>query len=55
MEVQKWEKKRVRLTIGVRPEVGREKKKKVPEGVEKSSNDLEGVHQVSHLRRKVVD
>ena len=31
LEVPKEEKKRVRLTIGVKPEVGREKKKKVSE------------------------
>ena len=29
-EVPKGEKKRVRLTVGVKPEEGREKKKKVP-------------------------
>ena len=32
LEVPKVEKKRVRLTIGVKPEGGVEKKKKVPEG-----------------------
>ena len=31
LEVSKWKKKRVLLTIGVKQEGGREKKKKVPE------------------------
>ena len=45
----------MRLTIGVKPEEGREKKKKVPnEGVE-SSKDKEVEQQVSHLRRHVVE
>ena len=33
LQVPKGEKKRMRLTIGVKPEWGGKKKKKVPEGV----------------------
>ena len=47
------EKKRVRLTVCLKPEEGREKKKKVPRGG--SSNDMEVEQQVSHLRRNVVE
>ena len=59
LELPKGEKKRVRLTVGVGPEEGREKKKSVKKKEEKkgdgSSGDMEGVQQVSHLRRNVVD
>ena len=48
------EKKRVRLTIGVKPEEGREKKK-VPKNGGESSKDMEVEQQVSHLRRNVVE
>ena len=58
-EVPEQEKKRVRLTVGVSPEEGREKKKSVKKKEEKKgdgvSGDVEGVQQVSHLRRNVVE
>ena len=58
LELPKGEKKRVRLTVGVSQEEGREKKKSVKKKEEKegdgSSGDTEGVQQVSHLRRNVV-
>ena len=55
----KGEKKRVRLTVGVSPEERWEKKKSVKKKEEKKGNgvsgDVEGVQQVSHLRRNVVE
>ena len=54
-EVPNVEKKRVRLTIGVKPEDGREKKKKVPMGGGEPSNNREVEQQISHLRRNVVE
>ena len=54
----KGEKKRVRLTVSVSPEEGREKKKSVKKKEEKKGNgvsgDAEGVQQVSHLRRNAL-
>ena len=59
LELPRGEKKRVRLTVGVSPEEGREKKKSVKKKEEKkgdgSSGDVDGVQQVSHLRRNVVE
>ena len=59
LELPKGEKKRVRLTVGVSPEEGRENKKSVKKKEEKkkdgSNGDVEGVQQVSHLRRNVVE
>ena len=59
LELPKVEKKRVRLTVCVSPEEGREKKKSVKKKEEKivdgSSGDAEVVQQVSHLRRNVVE
>ena len=59
LELPKGERKRVRLTVGVSPEEGREKKKSVKKKEEKKgdgvSGDVEGVQQVSHLRRNVVE
>ena len=45
--------KRVRLTIGVKPEEDREKKKKVPKGGE-LRDDVE-VQRVARVQRNVVD
>ena len=42
LELSKVEKKRVRLTVGVRPEEGREKKKPVKKKEEEPSNNVEG-------------
>ena len=59
LELPRGEKKRVRLTVGVSPEEVREKKKSVKKKEEKkgdgASGDVEGVQQVSHLRRNVVE
>ena len=59
LELPKGEKKRVRLKVGVSPEEGREKKKSVKKKEEKKGDglrgDVEGVQQVSHLRRNVVE
>ena len=55
LEVPEKEKKRVRLTIWVKPGERQEKKKKVMKGVAESSNEEEGAQQVSHLRRNVVE
>ena len=59
LELQKGEKKRVRLTVGVSPEEGQEKKKSVKKKEEKKgdgvSGEVEGVQQVSHLRLNVVE
>ena len=50
----KGEKERVRLTIGVKPEEDREKKKKVPKGVE-LLDDVEVEQRVVRVQRNVVD
>ena len=55
LELSKWEKKRVRLTVGVSPEEGREKKKSVKKKGDVRSSNVKGVQQVSHLRRNVVE
>ena len=55
LELPKVEKKRVRLTVGVSPEDGREKKKSVKKKEDGPSSNVEGVQQVSHLRRNVVE
>ena len=57
-ESPKGEKKRVRLTVGVSPEERGEKKKSVRKKEEKRGegvSEAEGVQQVSHLRRNVVE
>ena len=58
LELRNGEKKRVRLTVGVSPEERVEKKKSVRKKEEKrveGASDVEGVQQVSHLRRNVVE
>ena len=55
LKLPKWEKNRLRLTVGVSPDEGREKKKSVKKKGEGRSGEVEGVRQVSHLRRNVVE
>ena len=49
----KGEKKRVRLTVGVKPEDDRKKKKRVPNEGEESRDDMEVDQRVSRLRQHV--
>ena len=53
--VLKWEKKRVRLTVGVKPEDDRKKKKRVPNEGAESRDDMKVDQRVSRLRQHVAD